>query len=305
MGGRLARALAEDPERHVIALTRRPVPWLPAGVERRLVDLGGPIEAIKDALVGADAVVHLAGASEVRTSHEPDEAVAETLSASRRVAEAALAAGVGRIVYASTVHVYGAAMEPGAVLTEDLVPSPRHLYAVARLASEHILAAGTAGSATELVVLRLTNGVGAPADPSVDRWTLVGNDLCRQAVTEGRLELRTHGAQWRDFVAITDVCRIVAATLPGAHPQVPAGTFNVGSGRPLTVRELAATVQTSCEALTGHRPELVVPPPPVSPPGPYRVSIDRLADVGVRPRDTVRAAVDETIRFCLAHRRAL
>ena len=56
---------------------------------------------------------------------------------------------------------------------------------------------------TEVVVLRLTNSIGALVAPSVNRWTLLANDLCRQAALTGRgLVSQTHGCQWRDFVAL-------------------------------------------------------------------------------------------------------
>src|SRR3546814_9959550 len=62
---------------------------------------------------------------------------------------------------------------------------------LARLASEHLLQSGP-----DTVVLRLTNAVGAPAHPSVDRWTLVAADLCRSAVSTGSSEERRVGEGW-------------------------------------------------------------------------------------------------------------
>ena len=93
--------------------------------------------------------------------------------------EAVADSAVKRLVYMSTVHVYGERMTGGATLTEDMRPEPRAPYAIARLASEH-LAAALSRKGIEVVVLRLTNSMGAPAHPAVDRWTLVANDLCRQ-----------------------------------------------------------------------------------------------------------------------------
>ncbi len=63
--------------------------------------------------------------------------------ATERLVEAIAAAGVRRLVYMSTMHVYGERIQGGAVLTEDMRPEPRATYAIARLASEH--AAGVPG----------------------------------------------------------------------------------------------------------------------------------------------------------------
>jgi UDP-glucose 4-epimerase len=189
-------------------------------------------------------------------------------------------------------------MVPGALLTEDTTPEPRHPYAIARLTSEHQLAS----SVPQPVIFRLTNSVGAPVSPAVDRWSLVANDLCRQGATTGRLELRTSGTQWRDFVSLTDVCTILAAAAgvtSKATEPLPSGTYNLGSGRSWTVRQLARLVQDGLEAATGHRPPLTAPDAEPDPPGPYAVSTDRLDRTGWKVTTPLERAVEETLMFCL------
>jgi UDP-glucose 4-epimerase len=263
------------------------------------VNLSEDPERLRDALAGISTVVHLAGANEAVALTDPDRALADTAAAARQVGEACSAVGVQRVVYVSSVHVYGAALIAGATVSEVTVPQPCSVYAVARLAAEHLLAS----SALDTVVVRLTNGVGAPVAPEVERWSLVANDLCRQAVTTGELRLRTDGSQWRDFVALDDVCRVLAATFDPS--RVPAGTYNLGSGLPLTVRGLAELVQDAAEAATGKRPPLHAPEAKDGANAPYLVASDRFAALGLRAEVPVRAAMDETVRFCLDHRKAL
>jgi UDP-glucose 4-epimerase len=262
-------------------------------------DLANEPERLRDAVDGADAVVHLAGVNEAVAAADPDRALAETVVMARRVGAACTDAGVGRIVYVSTVHVYGAALVPGAIITEEMMPEPRSVYAVARLAVEHLLA----GAETDAVVVRLTNGVGAPLAPQVDRWSLVANDLCRHAVTDGELRLRTDGLQWRDFVALDDVCRVLAAAVDAA--RVPPGTYNFGSGEPCTVRALAELVAAVVAEETGAKPPVHAPEPSGEPVAPYVVSSRRLAALGLRSELPLRSAIEQTVRFCVAHRGAL
>lgn len=249
----------------------------------------------------ADTVIHLAGEDEVLAARDPSAALGSTVIASERLAEACRAAGVRRLVYLSTVHVYGARMAAGATLSEHMRVEPRSAYAISRLASEHIVSTLAAG-AYELVILRLTNSVGAPADPSVNRWSLVANDLARQGALEGRLTLRSAGLQWRDFVAVRDVCTAIVAACGANGNRVDPGTYNLGSGTPVTVRTLAELIQDAFAVHTGRRPALDAPPPPPDPPRPYHVSVRRLADCGVTARSPLREAVDETVSFCLEHR---
>jgi UDP-glucose 4-epimerase len=304
VGGRLVRSLQAE-GRIVRAIVRDPAPWLE--VEQVMCDLSAIDRATLAAhCVGVDAVVHLAGENEVVAGRAPAAAVSSTVTASIRVAEAARDAGVARLVYLSTVHVYGERMAPGVTVTEDMRPEPRSAYAVSRLASEHV-SAGLSG-VYELVILRLSNSVGAPRHPSVDRWSLVANDLARQGALEGRLALRTAGVQWRDFVALDDVCGAIAAAARTDGSGLAAGTYNLASGAPRTVLDLAHLVQDAFEERTGRRPPLdaPAPPPEAQRDAPYRVCVQRLADGGVNPDvERVRNAVAETVAFCLDHRGTL
>jgi UDP-glucose 4-epimerase len=294
IGGRLTATLLERGS-GVRAVVREQVPWLP--VEQLACELATPSAGavLSRAFDGVQTVVHLAGEDEVTAARTPAEALAATVAATERVAEACASAGVERLVYLSTVHVYGARIAPGVTLTEEMRPEPRAAYGISRLASEHVAASLSDGS-YELVVLRLTNSVGAPYDPRVDRWTLVANDLCRQGVLTGRLHLRSSGIQWRDFVPLTDVCSAIASACESA---LPSGTYNLGSGRPTTVRALAGMIQDAFESRGNGRPELIAPEPEGGPPEPYRVCVERAARHGVRLDGALEHAVAETVDFCL------
>ena len=275
-------------------------------VEQVVVDLARDPGAVAAACEGIDVVVHLAGDNEVVAARDPAFALGGTVLATERLAEAVAAAKVKRLVYMSTVHVYGRRIRGGVTLTEEMRAEPQAPYAIARLASEHLVA-GLAPAGVEVVSLRLTNSLGAPAHASVDRWTLVANDLCRQGALDGRLELHSSGSQWRDFIALADVRSAVAVACRIEEPGVAAGTYNLGSGTPMTVRDIAELVQDSFERCTGRRPELTSPPvePERERPHPYHVSVERLARSGVSAETPIAEAVEETVRFCLANRQEL
>jgi UDP-glucose 4-epimerase len=300
IGGRLIKPLTRQGW-EVHGLVREAAPWL--DVPQLACDLTAPEapDVLAEGCEGTDVVVHLAGENEALAASQPAAALAATVFAAEKVAEACAAGGVRRLVYMSTVHVYGARITPGATLTEDIRVEPRSAYAISRLACEHV-AAALATQTYELVVFRLTNSVGAPADPTVNRWTLVANDLCRQGALQGKLRLKSSGTQWRDFVSLSEVCEAIAAcTGQGVEP----GTYNLGSGEPMTVRALAELIQDTFEQETGQRPALEAPDPEADPPGPYSVSVERAAAQGLRLRASLQEAVSETVRFCLERREEL
>src|SRR4051794_7470880 len=272
----------------VRALVRRRVPYV--GPRQVVGDLTR--DPLDDVLEGVDVVVHLAGDNE---RAERDHTAAGT----ENLLRALQGTNVRRVLYMSTVHVYGARITGGALLTEDMQPQPQHPYAASRLASERML--GESGR--EVVVFRLTNSVGAPAHPAVERWSLVANDLARQGALSGLLELHTPGLQWRDFVPLRDVREMVAAA--SGPDAVPAGIYNIGSGQPRTVRDLAGLVQDAFEDLTGARPELHAPEADEDHPDAYRVSVEAAARHGLRAVTPLEEAVEETVRFCIENKKAL
>jgi UDP-glucose 4-epimerase len=281
VGGRLVQHLGDD----AVPTLRTPVPWLPDAVvaDLRHDDLG-PL------LGGADAVVHLAGASEVAFGREPDRAREETLAATRRVAEATAEAGVPRLVYLSTFHVYGGRTDDG-VVHEDVVPEPIHPYAASRLEGEG-LAAGLGPE--HVVTLRLTNSIGPPVDPRVDRWTLVANDLCRQVVAGADLHPRDGGRALRDFVDLGEACRVIALAAGGA---LPADTYNLGSGVTRSILDLAELIADAAEEVLGRRPAVAPEPDEGAAPQPYRVAIGRLASWVPPPEPDLRPALVDTLRL--------
>ena len=90
-------------------------------------------DALRTAMKGCDAVVHLAAAADVDdVALRPAEAEAVNARGTLNVLEAARGAGVSRVVYASTIWVYGSAT--GTVDEDHTVELPDHLYTATKLA---------------------------------------------------------------------------------------------------------------------------------------------------------------------------
>lgn len=281
VGGRLVERLRTEGET-VRPIVRRDAPWI-VGARRPIDLVTADMDALVARLEGNDAVVHMAGANEVVFAREPERALAETVVATERLARATRRAGVPRFVYLSTFHVYGGRTDDGAV-HEGIVPEPRHPYAIARLAGEH-LAAGLGPD--HVVTLRLTNAVGHQPG-RVDRGTLVANDLCAQAAAGGPLVLRSSGRAWRDFVAMEEACRVIAAAARG---EIPAGTYNLGSGTSTRVIDLATLIADVSAATFGRRLEIEVPSHEGPDPAPFRVDVSLLAAHVAPPDPDLRPAL--------------
>lgn len=243
------------------------------------------------------AIIHLAALNEIDSAKDPERATRVNTLQTVQLLLAAERAKVKRFVFFSTAHVYCAPLR--GTLSETSLPRPGHPYATTHLGAEHhVLASHDRGSLTGIVV-RLSNAIGAPLRPDVNRWTLVANDLCRQAVTTEKLVLKSSGKALRDFVAMRDVTRAVSHLLELPKSELGDGLFNLGGGESRSVIELTRLIADRCHAVLGFRPEIEhLDGAGEPPPEPLDYRIDKLLGTGFSLIDQLEHEIDETLLLC-------
>jgi dTDP-L-rhamnose 4-epimerase len=282
IGSHVADALAErghevvvvdrlHPRAHAAApdYLREDVEYLPGGLEATTLDA---------ALGGVDAVCHQAamvglgrGLGDICDYvRDNDLGTAELLAAIHRRRPRDRP---DRLLLASSMVVYGegayrcprhGAVRPGprerarleadlfeptcprcggelaaATISEDAPPDPRNVYAATKLHQEHLAMASMREGGPAVTALRYHNVYG-PRMPADTPYSGVAA-IFRSALAAGRApRVLEDGAQRRDFVHVRDVAR--ANLLALLVPEPVAGVFNVASGEPRTIGELAATL---------------------------------------------------------------
>lgn len=298
VGGRVARHLAASSQ-YVLKLgARRDMPtpaWLRDGAVVRMDVLDEA--TLEQACRGVTHIVHFAALNEIDSASDPQQALLVNGLGSLKLLRAAIRAGVRRFIYFSTAHVYGAPL--AGTLTEETLPRPQHPYAIThRTAEDFVLAAHDKQEITGLVV-RLSNGFGAPERAEVNRWTLLTNDLCRQAVVDRKLVLKSSGLQSRDFITLEDVARAVQHLIGIPGEACGNGLFNLGGENALRIIDVAERIAARCEAVLGFRPQVQRPQPApgeTTPALAYRV--DKLKSTGFALLSNMDAEIDATLRLC-------
>ena len=103
------------------------------------------------------------------------------------------------------------------------------------------------------LILRLSNGFGYPMDIGVNRWTLVFNDLCRQAIEYSSMVLKTSEIQRRDFISLTNACRAIEHLINLPLIQLDDGVFNIGGEWSPTIIEVAKILSDRIYLLLGKK----------------------------------------------------
>ena len=178
------------------------------------------------ALAGCAAVFHLAGASDV------NDVAADPVAAVRLNVE-----GTARVLFASTVWVYGATV--GGAERDEKAPvdlaQAGHVYVSTKLAAELLVHSYREMYGQRFTILRY----GIPYGPRM-RDGLVVARFVRAALAGTPITIAGTGEQQRNYVYVGDLADAhVRALVPAAADQVLA----LEGGAPVSVREIADTVR--------------------------------------------------------------
>ncbi len=137
--------------------------------------------------------------------------------------------------------VCGLPLAPEAI-TEDAPVDPRNVYAATKLHQEHLAFAFSRETAVPVTALRYHNVYG-PRMPRDTPYAGVAS-IFASALAGGRApRVFEDGAQTRDFVHVRDVARVNVLALTA--DEAATGAFNVCSGEPRTVGEMARALHAS------------------------------------------------------------
>jgi nucleoside-diphosphate-sugar epimerase len=181
--------------------------------------------ARKRALAGVDEVVHLAAiVGDPACALNPAVSDEVNVQATKGLVADANAAGVSRLVFASTCSNYGRMADPTVPITEDGELAPVSLYAEQKVGMEKLILGGGSGSGMSPTCLRFATvyGVGQRM-----RFDLTVNEFTRDLWADRELEV--FGEQfWRPYIHVRDAGRAVRTVLEAPIEMVAGTVFNAG-----------------------------------------------------------------------------
>ncbi|MDX6692463.1 MAG: hypothetical protein QOF02_66 [Blastocatellia bacterium] len=244
IGATLVRRLAERGYA-VRAVMRESVAELPAGVEvlrGDITDCG----FVRRSVAGIDTIFHLA--AKLHLNNPAPELKADyfrvNVEGTRCLAQAARASKVKRLIFFSTISVYGNS-QPGQLLDEESALRPDSWYAETKIEGEAL-----ALSELPSAVLRVAAVYGPRMKGNYPRLV--------EAIRRRRPALVGDGSNRRTLVHTDDVCD--AAIAAAERPEAAGQIYNVTDGRVHTMREIIAAIAV---ALKQRPPRLHLPARPV------------------------------------------
>ncbi len=263
-------------------------------------DLRSPAD-LQQAMQGVDAIVHLAALGSVpRSIADPLSTEAVNLAGFVNLLEAARAAGVQRIVYASSSSVYGDSTDlPKREGTEGRALSP---YAVTKAMDEAYAYLYHRMHGMELVGLRFFNVFGERQDPEGPYAAAIPKFI-RALLKHETPVVNGDGGQTRDFTYVGNAVLAVQCALT-AGPDAVGQAFNIAYGERCDLLSLVGHLREHLSRIDPDIAGIGVQHAPERP-GDVR---DSLADItkarrmlGFAPAFDLNAGLDRAVPWYAQH----
>lgn len=201
----------------------------------------------KEVFDGFDSIIHLAALIDISASvADPRQNHEVNVDGTFNMLHEAIKHNVKKFVFASSTAVYGDAKT--LPLQENIALRPISPYAASKVAGEAYCSAFASCFGLETIALRFFNIYGKRSENSPYSGVIT---KFLQKIIKGRvLTIDGDGKQTRDFIHVSDIVKAVILALE--HEGLKGEVFNVCTGVPTSINQLAATLKR----VTGKNPNV-------------------------------------------------
>ncbi|MEM1180966.1 MAG: NAD-dependent epimerase/dehydratase family protein [Acidobacteriota bacterium] len=251
-------------------------------------------DRLTESLDGSSLVAHFAANADVRRGRDhPERDLEQNALGTSSVLEAMRAAGVERLLFASTGAIYG---EPDVFPTPEDAPLPvqTSLYGASKLAAEGLISAYAHGFGLQASIFRFVSILG----PRYSHGHVF--DFVRKLLHDPeRVEVLGDGRQRKSYLHVDDCVDGIVRAL--RRDEAPVSIYNLGHADVCTVDDSLGWIARRLgfepeRRYTGGERGWVGDSPLV------HLDCSRIRALGFAPRRSIRESVEATVDFLLDNR---
>ena len=296
LGGRISSFFSSISEYEIILASTRALKIPYSSKNIKVIQINWKDEeSISNACANIDVIIHTAGMNAQDCNINPVEALNVNGTYTAKLVKIAISNKVKKIIYFSTAHVYNNPLK--GIITEDVSPKNKHPYSTSHLAGENSVIQAHLSGKLQGVVLRLSNCIGAPKDINSNCWMLLVNDLCKQIIEHQKMKINTNGKQLRNFITITDVCRVINLFIELNFRSNENTIFNVGN-ETISIIEMAEIIQKRCKLILGFSPKLEINKQDNIEVENFQYKTNKLDSIGFKSHISYEKEIDDLLIFC-------
>ena len=184
-------------------------------------------KSISQVCKNIDMVVHAAGMNANECLKEPLLANSFNGDATKNFLNIAISQGCKYFIYLSTAHVYSSNLN--GLITEKTPLLNEHPYALSNIMGENVIFDENIKGNIKGLVLRLSNIFGPPVAESINFRNLLMGDITYQAINSKKIKIFSSGRQLRNFMSITELCKVLSFLIREIDNISKVNKLNVGS----------------------------------------------------------------------------
>jgi UDP-glucose 4-epimerase len=161
-------------------------------------------DEFEEIAISCDVFIHAASSNDI-ISKDFKKGVDLSLYGTKNALNLCVKNGIKSFVFFSTIQVLGTELE--GLYNDDSKAKIESNYAFNHFIAEEYLNFFIPRSPLNGLIIRPANIYGAMLDTSIDRWTLVPNCFCKEALEKGTITLLSSGKQNRSFLSLENICK--------------------------------------------------------------------------------------------------
>lgn len=242
-----------------------------------------------------EIIIHLAAMNAKECYENPEKAYEINVLNTKKLIESAVINNVKKVIYFSTAHVYSSLLS--GVIDEKTSTLNPHSYAKTHLLAEKFILDFNKKSNCQGIVLRLSNSFGAPLDLNSNCWMLFANDICKSGILNSKITINSDSLQLRNFITLSDVCRVTKHFVQYNIKKNLNPVFNVGGKSTMSLIDFAKLVQNELSLFLNEKVEIISKSNNKKK-SIFEYNIDKLENTGFVLESKIKDEIFSLIKFC-------
>lgn len=240
VGGRVAEYLKTDNEVTISSRSKH--------ISKNKINIIHNDLLLKEIGNGYDTVIHAAGPNSKQC--EDQLSCNDYMDITSNLIKSCKKYNVKKFIFTSSTRIYGKNLINS--IDEDTELSPDDGYSCVKREIEEYLRATCCSCDMQGYSLRISNGYGYPVKLETDCWNLLLMHVCREAILHSKVVLNSNGKEYKDFVPLNFIVKAIETCMK-QDTNNSYLTYNIVSGKSLTVREAVKYLIDRIEVCTGEK----------------------------------------------------